>query len=66
MMSEDARKVQANRILVTAASVVILISGLKLAQDFFVPVLLAAFIATIVSPSLRGFDVTACLVFSLF
>ena len=50
MMSEDARKVQANRILVTAASVVILISGLKLAQDFFVPVLLAAFIATISFP----------------
>jgi AI-2 transport protein TqsA len=49
-MSEDARKVQANRILVTAASVVILISGLKLAQDFFVPVLLAAFIATISFP----------------
>jgi AI-2 transport protein TqsA len=50
MMSEDARKVQATRILVTAASVVILISGLKLAQDFFIPVLLAAFIATISFP----------------
>ncbi|YCM44154.1 AI-2E family transporter [Verrucomicrobiaceae bacterium 227] len=50
MKSEDARKVQATRILVTAASVVILISGLKLAQDFFVPVLLAAFIATISFP----------------
>ena len=49
-MSEDARKVQATRILVTAASVVILISGLKLAQDFFVPVLLAAFIATVSFP----------------
>jgi len=50
MMSEDAHKVKATRILVTAASVVILISGLKLAQDFFVPVLLAAFIATISLP----------------
>jgi len=50
MMSEDARKVKATRILMAAASVVILISGLKLAQDFFIPVLLAAFIATISFP----------------
>lgn len=50
MMPDDARTVQATRILVTAASVVILISGLKLAQDFFVPVLLASFIATISFP----------------
>ena len=50
MMPEDARKVQATRILVTAASVVILIGGLRLAQGFFIPVLLAAFIATVSFP----------------
>lgn len=50
MMPDDARTVQATRILVTAASVVVLIGGLKLAQPFFVPVLLACFIATISFP----------------
>ena len=50
LMSNDATKLQATRILVTAAAVVILVTGLKLAQDFFVPVLLAAFIATVSFP----------------
>jgi len=42
--------VSAARILVTAASLVVLVAGLKLAQSFFVPVLLAGFIATISFP----------------
>jgi len=42
--------VSAARILVTAASLVVLVAGLKLAQSFFVPVLLACFIATISFP----------------
>lgn len=50
MMPDDTHKMQATRILVAAASAVILISGLKLAQDFFTPVLLAAFIATVSFP----------------
>ena len=49
-MSTDESKLQATRILVTAAAVVILVAGLKLAQDFFIPVLLAAFIATVSFP----------------
>jgi AI-2 transport protein TqsA len=49
-MSDEATKLQATRILVTAAAVVVLVSGLKLGQDFFVPVLLAAFIATVSFP----------------
>ena len=40
------RGVHASRILLTAACVVIVVGGLKLAQGFFLPVLLAAFIAT--------------------
>lgn len=49
-MPDDATKLQATRILVTAAAVIILVSGLKLGQSFFVPVLLAAFIATVSFP----------------
>ncbi|MGJ8694992.1 MAG: AI-2E family transporter [Verrucomicrobiaceae bacterium] len=49
-MVEERQSANATRILVTAASVVILVTGLKLAQGFFVPILLAAFIATISFP----------------
>lgn len=49
-MPDETAKLQATRILLTAASVVILVTGLKLAQDFFIPVLLAAFIATVSFP----------------
>jgi AI-2 transport protein TqsA len=49
-MPDDANKLQATRILLTAAAAVILVTGLKLAQDFFIPVLLAAFIATVSFP----------------
>ena len=49
-MPDDTTKLQATRILVTAAAVVILVTGLKLAQSFFIPVLLAAFIATVSFP----------------
>jgi AI-2 transport protein TqsA len=49
-MPENESKVHATRILVTAGMVVILVAGLKLAQGFFVPVLLAAFIATVSFP----------------
>lgn len=49
-MPDEANKLQATRILVTAAAVVVLVTGLKLAQDFFIPVLLAAFIATVSFP----------------
>ncbi len=52
-MPDDATKLQATRILVTAAAVVILVTGLKLAQSFFIPVLLAAFIATVSFPITR-------------
>ena len=48
-MPENDSKLHAARILVTAGMVVILVAGLKLAQSFFVPVLLAAFIATVSS-----------------
>lgn len=50
LMPDEANKLQATRILVTAAAVVVLVTGLKLAQDFFIPVLLAAFIATVSFP----------------
>ena len=49
-MPEQENKLQATRILVTAAAVVILVTGLKLAQSLFVPLLLAAFIATVSFP----------------
>lgn len=49
-MPEETTRIQATRILLTAASVVIVIGGLKLAQGFFIPVLLAAFIATVSFP----------------
>ena len=49
-MPDETTKLQATRILLTAAAVVILVAGLKLAQSIFVPVLLAAFIATVSFP----------------
>lgn len=49
-MPDEAKKLQATRILLTAAAVVILVTGLKLGQSFFVPVLLAGFIATVSFP----------------
>lgn len=49
-MPEENRTYKANRIIITAACMVILIAGLKLAQSFFIPILLAAFIATVSFP----------------
>ena len=49
-MPDEAKRLQATRILLTAAAVVILVTGLKLGQAFFVPVLLAGFIATVSFP----------------
>ena len=49
-ITHEAKKLQATRILLTAAAVVILVTGLKLGQSFFVPVLLAGFIATVSFP----------------
>ena len=49
-MPDEAKKLQATRILLTAAAVVIVVTGLKLGQSFFVPVLLAGFIATVSFP----------------
>ena len=49
-MPDEAKKLQATRILLTAAAVVILVTGLKLGQSLFVPVLLAGFIATVSFP----------------
>ena len=49
-MPDEAKRLQATRILLTAAAVVILVTGLKLGQGFFVPVLLAGFIATVSFP----------------
>lgn len=49
-MPERDSKIHATRILVTAGMVVVLIAGLKLAQSFFVPLLLASFIATVSFP----------------
>lgn len=49
-MPETNSKLHAARILVTAGMVVILVAGLRLAQDFFIPLLLAAFIATVSFP----------------
>ncbi|MDB4498776.1 AI-2E family transporter, partial [bacterium] len=49
-MPDEAKKLQATRILLTAAAVVVLVTGLKLGQSFFVPVLLAGFIATVSFP----------------
>lgn len=50
LMPDQATKLQATRILLTAAAVVILVTGLKLGQSFFIPVLLAGFIATVSFP----------------
>jgi len=49
-MPDKDSKIQATRILVTASMVVILVTGLKLGQSFFVPILLASFIATVSFP----------------
>jgi len=49
-MPDETNKIQATRILVTAAAVIILVTGLKLAQSLFVPLLLAGFIATVSFP----------------
>ena len=49
-MPKNESKLHAARILVTAGMVVILVAGLKLAQGFFVPILLAGFIATVSLP----------------
>lgn len=49
-MPEENRTYKANRIILAAACMVILIAGLKLAQSFFIPILLAAFIATVSFP----------------
>lgn len=49
-MSEENRTYKAQRIILAAACAVILIAGLKLAQSFFIPILLAAFIATVSFP----------------
>jgi len=53
-MKESSKKTTAVQALVTVACAVVVIAGLKLAQGFFVPVLLAAFIATISFP-ITGF-----------
>lgn len=50
IMPKNESKLHAARILVTAGMVVILVAGLKLAQGFFVPILLAGFIATVSLP----------------
>jgi len=49
-MVPEGRKAHSTRILVAAASAIIIIGGLKLAQGFFVPILLAIFIATVSFP----------------
>ncbi len=49
-MPDDTSKLQATRIIVTAAAAVVLVTGLKLAQSLFIPILLAAFIATVSFP----------------
>ena len=49
-MPENESKLHAARILVTAGIVVIFVAGLKSAQGFFVPILLAGFIATVSLP----------------
>ncbi|MDB4734583.1 AI-2E family transporter [Akkermansiaceae bacterium] len=46
----EGRKAHSTRILVAAASTILIIGGLKLAQGFFVPILLAIFIATVSFP----------------
>ena len=49
-MKNQKQKNTPVHLLVTVACVVILIGGMKLAQSFFIPILLAAFIATISFP----------------
>lgn len=49
-MPDRDSKLHATRILVTTGMVVVLITGLKLAQSFFIPLLLASFIATVSFP----------------
>jgi AI-2 transport protein TqsA len=49
-MMPEGRKAHSTRILVAAASTIVIIGGLKLAQGFFVPILLAVFIATVSFP----------------
>lgn len=49
-MPEENSPYKLTRIIIAAACTVVLIAGLKLAQGFFVPILLAAFIATVSFP----------------
>lgn len=51
-MPKEKQTTTALRILISTACVVILVGGLKLSQGFFVPILLAAFIATVSFPIL--------------
>ncbi len=44
------KSIQGTRIIIAAACTVILIAGLKIAQGLFIPILLAAFIATVSFP----------------
>jgi len=50
MKSENTKQFGAVRVLVIIASLVIIIAGLKAAQDFFIPVVMALFLATISYP----------------
>ena len=49
-MMPEGRKAHSTRILVAAASAIIIIAGLHLGQSFFVPILLAIFVATVSFP----------------
>ncbi|MDC0265428.1 hypothetical protein OAK58_01975, partial [bacterium] len=49
-MNDSKEKTNAVRMLFAVASAIVLIAGLKFGQDFFIPIVLAAFIATVSFP----------------
>lgn len=51
---ETARRPAAGRMLLLMAALVITVAGLKIAQNFFLPVLLAFFVATVSFPITQG------------
>jgi len=50
MNTNDSKSLPATKFIITLASVVILVAGLKAASSFFIPIMLAFFIATVSFP----------------
>jgi hypothetical protein len=59
-MPDEAKKLQATRILLTAAAVVIVVTGLKLGQSFLSQFYLRVLLRLFLSQSLLGFVSAVC------